>query len=52
MLNMKFMHKIIEITSPYKFVNYFMYSNGTLIEQYKIFVHDNLIKSIKNRFRI
>ena len=52
MLNMKFMHKIIETTSPYRFVNYFMYSNGTLIEKYNEFVHDKLINSIKDRFRI
>lgn len=52
MLNIEFMKKIIIITAQYEFVVYFMYSNGTLLEQYAVFFNDILIKSIKHRFRI
>lgn len=52
LLNVDFMKKIIEATSSYAFVNYFMYSNGTLVDQYINFINDIHVKLVRSRFRI
>lgn len=52
MLNLSFIYKIIEITHQYQFVNYFMYSNGSLYDAYIKFINNKLIQSIKNRLKI
>lgn len=52
MLNLDYIKNIIYATKKYKFVTYFMYSNGTLYEKYKEFINLDVIQEVKSRFSI
>lgn len=52
MMNTKFLYEIIETTYKYEFVDYMMYSNGTLINNYRDFLSQEFIDSVKSRFHI
>jgi len=51
-MNIRFMYEIIRLTYHYEFVDYMMYSNGTLVENYIDFLLQDFIESVSNRFHI
>ena len=51
-MNTKFMYELINATCQYDFVRYHCYTNGTLINQYKDFLNQLFIKSIRNRINL
>ena len=52
MLNTNFLYEIIESTYKYPFVNYMMYTNGTLVDKFEEFINKDFIDEIINRFSI
>lgn len=51
-LNLDFMTEVFAKTATYDFVRYHIYSNGTLLENYKCFLKQDFIDSIKPRCHI
>lgn len=52
LLNYKYFLQIIETTYKYEYVDYHLYSNGTLFDKFQDFVKQPFINSIQNRFSI
>ena len=52
MLNLDFVQQVVRATCKYKFVYYMMYSNGTLVDKFKQFTNDPIVKSICHRFEV
>lgn len=52
LLNFDYFIKLIQETYQYNFVNYHLYSNGTLYDKYLEFLQFDFIDSIKDRFHI
>lgn len=51
-LNFEFLNKIIIETYQFSFVRYHIYSNGTLVDKYKLFLEQEYINDIKERLHI
>ena len=52
MLNLDFIIKMIETTYRYPFVRYHIYSNGTLVEEYRKFLASEFINDIVDRLHV
>lgn len=52
LLNLDFLYKLIDVSYKYKFVRYHLYSNGTLVDQYKKLLQNDFIKEIYSRFHV
>lgn len=52
MMNTRFLFEIISATHGFDFVNYLMYSNGTLVSMFEEFLEQDFIDSIRDRFEI
>lgn len=52
MMNFDFIKRIIDATVKYEFVQYFMYSNGTLIDKFKELISLDCADQLKERFSI
>lgn len=52
MVNKDFLFKIVKSTYVYDFVSYQMYTNGTLVDNFKEMISQKWFDEIKNRFHI
>ena len=52
MMNLEYIKKIISTTIKYEFVNYYMYSNGTLFDSFRELASCGFAEELKNRIHI
>lgn len=52
LLDIDFMLEIIDVLRKYDFVKYILYSNGTLVDNWKKFISDSRVQAVKDRFQI